>query len=112
MLLSRTNNDLENKMSLISRLRVKHKDLIVDIGNVHNEVNIIAKIVSKDSAQIVLSDIVSAGPLRLGDFFQSKRVYPTLHDPCEKHRRPSDRNYTLQHRLFNCLHELAITATY
>jgi hypothetical protein len=39
--------------------RVKLVDLVVDVGDVHNEMNVIAKVVLEDATEDILGDIVA-----------------------------------------------------
>lgn len=74
-------------------MRVDGIDLVINVCNVHDKVNIIAKVIRHDTAEDVLCDVVP----RLCQAFETNTgASPerTAHDPCAKHHKLWDRSYT------------------
>ena len=70
--------------------------LVIDVGDVHDEVNIIAKVVRHDPSQDVLRHVVSGGgPVHRRKMLIAREL--TSHVPCVTHRRPWARSCTTSH---------------
>ena len=74
----------------------KRTHLIVNVGNVHDKVDVVSKVVAQDAAQEVLCYVVPADirgrqTSRPEDAIGSLR---TSRDPCAKRRRLSGHNCT------------------
>lgn len=74
--------------------RVKVVNLVVDVGDVHNKMDIIAKVIFEDTTEDILSDIVAKNcGVRVCQVFRV--IFPTEHGPCALHRTPLAHNCTM-----------------
>jgi hypothetical protein len=64
----------------------RNANLVINIGDVHDKIDIVAKVIRHNSAQDVLGDVVSEGKRICGFGLAESDQEPTLHDPCGRHR--------------------------
>lgn len=64
--------------------------LVIDIGNVHDKVDIVAKVVAQNTADDILRQVVAV-PSAVAHRISLRLIWKeelTEHDPCARHHRP------------------------